>query len=331
MDSASDKKNNKTKVDEHAYQAAPWEKVSVFFVALFVLGLIATLVIRNEPFADPNIVVFVRTLLALAVAIFGAVIPGFLHIGWTGRGWFLRAGGACALFVLVYFFTPKVLEAPAKASESRPPPAAQTSAVTDGSPLQFQQIEIDDEHCQWSAITRPFETYAQEVNPASGERFSFLRPTIGTPQQVWPMGCHQISNVQQGDADQASSKVSDPIFSIVLTNVSDKPVTLSAIGVSPVAAWDAVKGAPCVVKLRDFDAISLKLDGFDPTKPALHRLSDPISIGRNASYRIKLRLADYNRAVPRNESAIKFIADVNQRRIYSEPLYLGLCELLEAD
>jgi hypothetical protein len=38
--------------------------------------------------------------------VLGATIPGFLSVGWSGSGLTVRAGGALALFVLTYLFTP---------------------------------------------------------------------------------------------------------------------------------------------------------------------------------------------------------------------------------
>lgn len=66
------------------------------------------LVIRNDPFADPDLVVLVRIVLALAVGILGATIPGFLSVEYDLGGFSIRAAGALALFVIVYFGTPEV-------------------------------------------------------------------------------------------------------------------------------------------------------------------------------------------------------------------------------
>ena len=79
--------------------------VSVGLLACFVF-----LIFRNQPFADPNLVVIARMILSLAIASLGALIPGFLNIGWSGNGIVIRAGGALGLFVLTYLFTPKVLQ-----------------------------------------------------------------------------------------------------------------------------------------------------------------------------------------------------------------------------
>jgi hypothetical protein len=71
----------------------------------------AIVVIRNQPFADPNIASLARILISLAIAVLGATIPGFLQVDWSVRGLSIRAAGALALFVITYFFTPKLAPA----------------------------------------------------------------------------------------------------------------------------------------------------------------------------------------------------------------------------
>uniref|UniRef100_UPI0040571D5C PDZ domain-containing protein n=1 Tax=Candidatus Electronema sp. TaxID=2698783 RepID=UPI0040571D5C len=78
-------------------------------VALFIVGLISFLVIRDKPFSDSSFPIFIRILLSLACAILGAVIPGFLSIDLQANGLLIRAGGALALFVITYFFTPQTV------------------------------------------------------------------------------------------------------------------------------------------------------------------------------------------------------------------------------
>jgi hypothetical protein len=47
--------------------------------------------------------------LSFATATLGATIPGFLEVGWGGSGLAIRAGGALALFVLIFFYTPDLV------------------------------------------------------------------------------------------------------------------------------------------------------------------------------------------------------------------------------
>jgi hypothetical protein len=93
------------------YKQNAAERFVAIFVAVAIIALAGYLIVRNEPFADPNLVVVTRVILSLAVAVLGATIPGFLNIGWNVKGVVVRAGGALALFLLTFWFTPGVLPA----------------------------------------------------------------------------------------------------------------------------------------------------------------------------------------------------------------------------
>jgi hypothetical protein len=93
------------------YSATTWERATATATALGIVVLAGFLVIRNEPFKDPNLVVATRVLLSLATSLLGGTIPGFLNVGWSGRGMIIRAGGALALFVITYLLTPTVIPA----------------------------------------------------------------------------------------------------------------------------------------------------------------------------------------------------------------------------
>jgi len=93
-----------------SYQPQNWEKILTYATAFLFVGLIGFLVVRNQPFADPNFVVLVRVLLSVVVAIFGATVPGMLKVELkTKNGLLVRATSALALFVLSFLLTPKVL------------------------------------------------------------------------------------------------------------------------------------------------------------------------------------------------------------------------------
>jgi small GTP-binding protein len=91
------------------YVAKTWEKVIVYLSGVAFMSLVGYLLIRNDPIADPNLVVVVRTILSLVVALFGATIPGMLRVDFSAKGLTIRAIGALALFVLTFVFTPNVL------------------------------------------------------------------------------------------------------------------------------------------------------------------------------------------------------------------------------
>jgi hypothetical protein len=74
----------------------------VFLVVLLVIAIA-----MPHP-TEFQILVF-RIVLSLAAAGFAATIPGFLHVATDRRGLAIRAGGALAVFVIVFFFNPPEL------------------------------------------------------------------------------------------------------------------------------------------------------------------------------------------------------------------------------
>lgn len=101
---------NKEALRESApHTASQWEKLVSAVMAALIIGVVLYLVIRNQPFADPNLVTVLRIVLSVASGILGATIPGFLNVQWKGGGFLIRAGGALALFVITYFASPNVI------------------------------------------------------------------------------------------------------------------------------------------------------------------------------------------------------------------------------
>jgi hypothetical protein len=86
-----------------------FDRIAATLAALVVVGLAVFLLVRNEPIASPQLFFVVRVVLSFAVAVLGATIPGFLEIGWKGSGLAIRAGGALALFVLTFVYTPDLV------------------------------------------------------------------------------------------------------------------------------------------------------------------------------------------------------------------------------
>jgi internalin A len=100
---------NESRGRNMAYIAKAWERAIVYLSGAAFLALVGYLLIRNEPFADPNLVVVLRIVLSLVMAIFGATIPGMLKVDFSAKGLTIRAAGALALVVIAYLLTPTVL------------------------------------------------------------------------------------------------------------------------------------------------------------------------------------------------------------------------------
>src|SRR5215467_10178737 len=87
-----------------------FDRIAATLAALVIVGLMAFLLIRNEPIADPRLFFGLRLLLSFGAATLGASIPGFLNVGWSGGGFVIRAGGALALFLLTFVYTPDLVK-----------------------------------------------------------------------------------------------------------------------------------------------------------------------------------------------------------------------------
>jgi hypothetical protein len=81
------------------------ERIAIFvFGTIFVVALIGLAVIVPEP--KPFQYTVFRIVLALAAAGVAALVPGFIQVQHRDA---IRAGGALAVFVIVYFFSPAAL------------------------------------------------------------------------------------------------------------------------------------------------------------------------------------------------------------------------------
>jgi hypothetical protein len=83
---------------------------SVFIAAIFgalLVGSVAYLFTREPPLTDPRALFMLRILVALGAAGLAAALPGFLELELKPGALFsLRAGGALAVFVLIYQVNP---------------------------------------------------------------------------------------------------------------------------------------------------------------------------------------------------------------------------------
>ena len=90
-------------------QCPQFDRIVGMLAAIVVVGLAVFLLVRNQPIADPKLFFVLRVVMSLSAATLGSTIPGFLNVGWWGGGLIIRAGGALALFVLTFIYTPDLL------------------------------------------------------------------------------------------------------------------------------------------------------------------------------------------------------------------------------
>lgn len=79
-----------------------WERISVFASGLILVGSIMWIALIVPNPTDFQYTVF-RIVLSLSGTAFAALIPGSIEIKYRSL---IRAGGALAVLVIIYFFTP---------------------------------------------------------------------------------------------------------------------------------------------------------------------------------------------------------------------------------
>lgn len=91
-----------------------WEKKAGFaFGVIFITAIF--LAVLFIPVTSPEQTFVFRTILALAAAGVGGVLLGRLDLKGSMNKWTIRAGGALAIFVIVYMFSPGTYKVSMKA------------------------------------------------------------------------------------------------------------------------------------------------------------------------------------------------------------------------
>src|SRR5947209_7642695 len=88
---------------------APDHKLALILAFVFGVAFLAALLVLAVAIPNPTQTQFeiLRIVIALAAGGVAAVIPGLLDLQLKqGAGFALRAGGALAVFVVVYFYSP---------------------------------------------------------------------------------------------------------------------------------------------------------------------------------------------------------------------------------
>jgi hypothetical protein len=92
-----------------------WEKITMIAAGAATVAVLLSIAVLLPQPTDFQIFVF-RIVLAIGVSAFACVIPGFLNLESRSRLLALRAGGALAVFVLVYLWNPPQLVRSSKQS-----------------------------------------------------------------------------------------------------------------------------------------------------------------------------------------------------------------------
>jgi hypothetical protein len=116
-----------TSVDITETTMKTWEKITMIAAGAVIIFVILCVVVFIPYPSDFQIFVF-RIILAIGVAAFGCAIPGFLDIKSKSKLHAIRAGGALALFVIIFLVNPPQLIREKK--NNTPPSSPQTNSTT---------------------------------------------------------------------------------------------------------------------------------------------------------------------------------------------------------
>ena len=95
--------------------------VSGIVFLLILLGIGVYILVRKDDKKVPKEAMYIfRVVLALAGAAFAAILPGFLNIETKFAAIAIQAGGALAVFIVIYWINPPSLIEKRVASPKRP-------------------------------------------------------------------------------------------------------------------------------------------------------------------------------------------------------------------
>ncbi len=144
------------------------DKLLAYVFGVVFIGIILMIAIF-VPNPTPFSYTIFRVVLALAAAGVGAVIPGFLEVSFRN---ILRASGAVALFVVVYFFAPVALSEPNETIA--PPPTANARPAANA---WLALVDRGDYAAAYGSMSRTFRSRYSAEDMA--ELMSNERRTLG--------------------------------------------------------------------------------------------------------------------------------------------------------
>ncbi len=169
------------------------ERMIAFGAAIACLGVLAYLLVRGEPFADPNLAVIARIFMSLAAAIFGTTVSGIFMISWSKPGLVVRAGGALALFLVTFWGTPTI------AVEALGPPQVQLQRpkvidirAFNGPKVSYTEM-LDD-----GAVVIARMAYANEAQPAKNAFLTAEQVTVDFDGHHYRFDWDYIVNIFPG-------------------------------------------------------------------------------------------------------------------------------------
>jgi tetratricopeptide (TPR) repeat protein len=201
-----------------------FERRVALITGVIVVLAVIYLVVRNQPFSDPNLVVLSRIILALAVGIVGGTIPGFLNIRYSGGGFAIRGAGALALFVITYFGSPHVeaLHLP-----------------------DTEYLKLENEVIRHLADRNNCDTALVETN-----RLNDLRPHDAVAENLKGDALYCLGNVEQALHAFESAATDDPSYGAAQYNKAAALIRLGKYAVAQEILSNLIKHEPTSISAR---------------------------------------------------------------------------------
>lgn len=149
----------------------PPNRILAYGAGVVFLLLLLWVAVR-KPDLEANYLI--RVILAVSAGAFAAVIPGFLHFA---PGKWLRAGGALAVFAMVFWGAPRV-QGPVGTAQTFTVPAGTTLAAAVQMLAAGENLVVDSAQCASTALQSLLEpriVSARDI-PAIVENLAYLIP-----------------------------------------------------------------------------------------------------------------------------------------------------------
>lgn len=186
-----------------------------FGFGVFFLAVLAYAGLRDKTLDDPGQFFILRVLVAIAAAGIAATIPGFLEVSIGHRAAVaVRAGGAIAVFVIIFVVNPPAVISPGVPVEHGPTQPEmveikggcfEMGSSPESEPLRDQD-EVPHEVC-----VADFSASKHEITFDQYNKFAAATGRAKPSDDGWGGGTHPVINVSQRDANAYAAWLSDEL------------------------------------------------------------------------------------------------------------------------
>lgn len=187
----------------HHHSTHRWDLI-IAFTAGVIAAAVIFMSIRADPPADSNRTLIIRIVLAGAMAVFGAAVPGLLNVKAQPRKREIRAGSAIALAAIAFFFAPYANPVP---PVSPPPHATEFGNAT----AQLASVV----RAAGTAIESQLRSSRSPNSRTDADRFhEAWRPRQAVVEQLVQYSDRFASTYYSASSDEQIGKLADDLLAI---------------------------------------------------------------------------------------------------------------------